>query len=208
LTDHSHEGRPNESGRVLWFIFLTLEDEMKRGQTRPLVYAAICVALGVTLPLAFHSIPNAGSVFLPMHIPVLLCGLLCGWAYGLACGLLVPLLSFLLTGMPPAAYLPSMLCELAVYGLVSGLVCSLLPAKKPMISLYIRLVSAMLAGRIVFGVLNALIFRAGDYSFSVFLTAAFVTALPGIVIQLVLIPALVRALEKADKRIGIVKTGT
>jgi niacin transporter len=175
---------------------------MKKGKTRQLVYAAICVALGVTLPIAFHGVPNAGSVFLPMHVPVLLCGLLCGWAYGLACGILAPLLSFLLTGMPPAAYLPSMLCELAVYGLVAGLTCSLLPAKKPMISLYIRLVSAMLAGRIVYGILNALIFQAGDYSFSVFITAAFVTALPGIVIQLVLIPALVRTLEKVNKKSG------
>jgi thiamine transporter ThiT len=102
---------------------------MNRGKTRRLVYAATCVALGVTLPLAFHGVPNAGSVFLPMHIPVLLCGLLCGWAYGLACGFLTPLLSFLFTGMPPAAFLPSLLCEMAVYGLAAGLTCSLLPRK-------------------------------------------------------------------------------
>ena len=67
------------------------------------VIAALCVALCVVLPMAFHAIPNAGSILLPMHIPVLLCGLLCGWPLGLVCGLVGPLLSSVLTGMPPAA---------------------------------------------------------------------------------------------------------
>ena len=75
---------------------------------------AVCVALTVVLPMAFHAVPNAGSVILPMHIPVLLCGLICGWPFGLACGLIGPLLSNLFTGMPPMAALPAMLVELAV----------------------------------------------------------------------------------------------
>ncbi|MFA7118480.1 MAG: ECF transporter S component, partial [Sphaerochaetaceae bacterium] len=79
--------------------------------------AAVCIALGVVLPMAFHSVKNAGSIFCPMHIPVLLCGLVDGWAFGLLCGLVTPLLSSLLTGMPPMAYLPAMMIELAVYGL-------------------------------------------------------------------------------------------
>ena len=74
--------------------------------TKQLVLAALCVALGVVLPVAFHSIPNAGSVLLPMHIPVLLCGLVCGPVYGLLSGILTPLLSSMITGMPPIAYLP------------------------------------------------------------------------------------------------------
>ena len=68
--------------------------------------AAVCVALCVVLPIAFHSIPDAGSVFLPMHIPVLICGMICGWPYGLLCGFMGPFLSSVLTGMPPVAYLP------------------------------------------------------------------------------------------------------
>lgn len=68
---------------------------MKQSATRKLVMAAMCAALGVVLPQAFHMVPNAGSVLLPMHIPVLLCGLACGWPYGLACGILAPLLSSL-----------------------------------------------------------------------------------------------------------------
>ena len=88
--------------------------------TKQLVLAALCVALGVVLPVAFHSIPNAGSVLLPMHIPVLLCGLVCGPVYGLLSGILTPLLSSMITGMPPMAYLPGMLCELSAYGLAAG----------------------------------------------------------------------------------------
>lgn len=165
--------------------------------TKKLVLAALLLALGVVLPTATHSIPNAGSVLLPMHIPVLLCGLTCGWSYGLACGLLAPSLSSLITGMPPAAVLPAMVCELAAYGLISGLSARFIHTGKRMADLYVQLIAAMLLGRAVYGVMNALIFRAGTYSMEVFLTAAFVTALPGIVIQLILLPTLVLALEKA-----------
>lgn len=170
---------------------------MSQGSTKKLTMAAMCVALGVVLPIALHGIPNAGSVLLPMHIPVLLAGLACGWPYGLACGILAPLLSSLLTGMPPAAYLPSMVCELAVYGLVSGLMAKLIRLKSPVASTYIQLVAAMLAGRAVYGVVNALIFRAGSYTFQIFFTAAFVTALPGIAIQLLLLPPVLVLLRKA-----------
>ena len=165
--------------------------------TKQLVLAALCVALGVVLPVAFHSIPNAGSVLLPMHIPVLLCGLVCGPVYGLLSGILTPLLSSMITGMPPMAYLPSMLCELAAYGLAAGVLRRFVRTGKRPLDLYIQLVSAMLIGRLVYGVMNALIFSAGNYSFAVFVSGAFVTALPGIVIQLVLLPSLVVALTKA-----------
>ena len=156
--------------------------------TKQLVLAALCVALGVVLPVAFHSIPNAGSVLLPMHIPVLLCGLVCGPVYGLLSGILTPLLSSMITGM---------LCELAAYGLAAGVLRRFVRTGKRPLDLYIQLVSAMLIGRLVYGVMNALIFSAGNYSFAVFVSGAFVTALPGIVIQLVLLPAVVLLLEKA-----------
>ena len=117
--------------------------------TKQLVLAALCVALGVVLPVAFHSIPNAGSVLLPMHIPVLLCGLVCGPVYGLLSGILTPLLSSMITGMPPMAYLPGMLCELAAYGLVSGVLWH--KAKHTVPMMYASLVTAMVAGRLVWG---------------------------------------------------------
>ncbi len=165
--------------------------------TKRLILAGLCIALGIVLPVAFHSVANAGSIFLPMHIPVLLCGLICGWPYGLACGVLAPLLSSLITGMPPMAFLPSMLCELAVYGFVSGLLMRYVKTGKLLADLYISLVGAMLLGRLVLGLLNAVIFRAGEYSIAVWTTSAFVTALPGILLQIAIIPVLVFALKKA-----------
>lgn len=170
---------------------------MKSLSTKRVVFTGLCIALGVVLPLALHSVPNAGSIFLPMHIPVLLCGLACGWAYGLGCGVAVPLLSSLLTGMPPVAFLPAMICELAAYGLISGIMSRVVCTKNKTLGLYIQLVTAMIAGRVIYGVMNALIFAAGQYTFSIWLTGVFVTSLPGIAIQLVLIPLVIIALKKA-----------
>ena len=166
-------------------------------KTWKLISTGLCAALCVVLPVAFHTIPNAGSIFLPMHIPVLLCGFLCGWQYGLACGLLGPLLSHLLTQMPPAALLPSMLCELAVYGLVTGLLYPRMSRRSGPVSVYVPLLTAMVCGRVCYGVLNALIFQAGHYTLQIWLGTAVTTALPGIVIQLTLIPVLLGALRKA-----------
>ena len=164
---------------------------------KKLIVTAVCIALCVVLPMAFHAIPNAGSIFLPMHIPVLLCGLICGWPFGLAAGLAGPFLSSLITGMPPMAYLPSMLIELSIYGIVAGLLASRIRTGKLYPDLYISLIGAMLAGWLIAGILNALIFRAGSYSIGAWVTSYFATALPGIVIQLILIPAIVYALERA-----------
>ena len=158
-------------------------------QTKNLVIAGLCIALALVLPMAFHAIPNAGSIFLPMHIPVLLCGL--------ACGVLSPLLSSLATGMPPAAMLPSMLCELAMYGLMSGLLFRLVKTKSFLANTYVSLIGAMICGRVFYGVLNAVIFKAGAYSMQLWMSAAFITAVPGIVIQLVVIPLILVALKKA-----------
>ena len=93
----------------------------KTVNAKNLAFCALCIALCVVLPMAFHAIANAGMIFLPMHIPVLLCGLACGWPYGLICGVLGPLLSGVLTGMPGPAVLPGMMVECGVYGLVCGL---------------------------------------------------------------------------------------
>ncbi len=169
---------------------------MKPTQVKKLVLAAMCTALCVVLPMVFHMIPNAGSILLPMHIPVLLCGMLCGWPFGLGCGLLGPLMSNLITKMPSDAVLPSMMVECAVYGAVSGLLMQLLRNKKPVFQLYGSLLPAMLCGRIASGIVKALIFDPG-LTLEAWLTASFVTALPGIIIQLVLLPMLITALTRA-----------
>lgn len=169
----------------------------KMSQVKRSVIAAVCIALSVVLPMAFHAIPNAGSILDIMHIPVLLCGLIAGWPYGLLCGLAGPLLSMLFTGMPPMAYLPAMMLELGVYGLATGLMMRWVHTGKLAADLYISLATAMLAGRLVAGAANALIFSAGKYSLAVWVSGYFVTSLPGLIIQLVLIPPVVYALMQA-----------
>ena len=166
-------------------------------KTKQLVLTAMFIALGVVLPIAFHAVPNGGTLFSPMHIPVLMSGLCLGPLSGLICGINTPLLSSTLTGMPPAAILPGMVLELAVYGLVSGLVMSLMKDNKSFAKIYIALVVAMLLGRIAGGLLNALVLKAGAYSFQMWLTAYFVKGIPGIITHLIVIPLLVRALQKA-----------
>ena len=168
---------------------------MKLSVVKKSILTAVCIALCVVLPQAFHAIPNAGSVYLPMHIPVLLCGLICGAPYGLLCGLAGPALSHLFTGMPPIGMLPSMLVECAVYGFAAGAMMKI-KTKRLYPDLYLSLVVAMIAGRIVSGIAKALIFSPG-MALSAWVTASFVTALPGISIQLVLLPAVVHSLMKA-----------
>ena len=169
---------------------------MRRNSIKNMTLTAVCIALCVVLPIAFHSIPNAGSVFLPMHIPVLICGMICGWPYGFLCGLAGPLLSSALTGMPPIAMLPAMMVECGFYGLVSGLMLKFVHTRSTYGDLYIALVTAMLAGRVVSGIAKALIFTPG-LAMSAWITASFVTALPGILIQLVFLPSVVFTLMKA-----------
>ena len=169
---------------------------MKLTPVKKLVFTAACIALCVVLPLAFQSIPNAGTVFLPMHIPVLLCGLVCGWHYGLLTGLMGPLLSSVITSMPPAAMLPSMMVECGVYGLVTGLMMRYVRTGKVLGDLYISMVVAMILGRTVSGLAKALIFTPGTAPFA-WVTTSLVAGIPGIVIQLILMPLVIFALTRA-----------
>lgn len=169
---------------------------MKLTPVKKLVFTAVCAALCLVLPMAFHSIPNAGTIFLPMHIPVLLCGLICGWPYGGVCGLIGPLISSLITGMPPAAMLPSMMVECCAYGFVTGMLMRHVHTKHAVADLYISLVSAMVVGRIVAGFAKAWIFTPGVAPFA-WVTTSLVAGIPGIVIQLVLMPMVVFALTRA-----------
>ena len=161
------------------------------------VTTAVCIALCVVLPLALHAIPNAAKVLSPMHIPVLLCGLVCGWPYGLACGVFGPLLSSILTEMPAWGYLPTMMVELVFYGLISGLLIQFVRTGRLTADLYISLLAAMLAGRILTGIARALIFAPNAYSIKAWATGYFVTSFPAIIVQLILIPILYLALQRA-----------
>lgn len=165
--------------------------------TKKAIICAIMIAMCVVLPMAFHAIPNAGSIYLPMHIPVLLCGLVAGWPYGLLCGIAGPVMSHLITGMPPMGYLPQMVIELAAYGLISGLLMNFLPIKNETAKVYTSLIGAMLLGRVVSGISKALIFAKCSYSVTLWVTGLFVTGLPGIIIQIIFIPVIYFALKKA-----------
>lgn len=169
---------------------------MKLSYVKSIVFTAVCAALCIVVPMAFHTIPNAGVVFLPMHIPVLLCGLACGWPYGLICGLIGPLLSSVITGMPPAAMLPSMMVECATYGLVTGLMMRFVRTRSAVADLYISLITAMVLGRVVAGFAKSLIFSPGTAPFA-WVTTSLVAGIPGIIIQLVLMPTIVFALTQA-----------
>lgn len=166
---------------------------MKLTPVKKMVFTAVCAALCLVLPMAFHAVPNAGTIFLPMHIPVLLCGLICGWPYGGVCGLIGPLLSSLITGMPPAAMLPSMMVECCIYGFTSGLLMKYVHTKNAVLDLYISLISAMVTGRVVAGFAKAWIFTPGVSPFA-WVTTSLVTGIPGIIVQLILMPLVIVAL--------------
>ena len=172
---------------------------MKNERTKKLAYAALFLALCLVLPLLTGQIPQIGSMLLPMHIPVLLCGLVCGWQYGAAVGFVAPLLRSLLFTMPklyPVAI--AMAFELLTYGLVIGLVYRRL-AKKNMVGVYAALVTAMVAGRLVWGVAEVVLLGLNGNAFTAqaFLAGALLNAVPGIIVQLILIPAVMAALQKA-----------
>ncbi|HCD41112.1 MAG: ECF transporter S component [Bacillota bacterium] len=168
---------------------------MREDGTRKLILGGLFVALGIVLPMAFHSV-GAGPVFLPMHIPVLLAGCITGPAVGVLVGAVTPILSSLLTGMPslmpPVAQM--MVVELAIYGLLSGLTY-----KTWKLHIVVSLIIAMFGGRIIYGILRAFVLPLYGFSpIPVFypITAGLVAGLPGIVIQLVLIPPVVIFLER------------
>ena len=170
---------------------------MKKTNVKTLVLAALFLALALVLPFLTGQIPEIGSMLCPMHIPALLCGYFCGWPWGLAVGLIAPILRSLLFGMPPM--FPVAICmafELATYGAVSGLLYSKLPHNK--VSIYTSLLTAMVAGRLVWGIARFLCAGLDPSAFGIaaFWAGAITTALPGIILQIVLVPVLVMALEK------------
>ena len=163
-----------------------------------LVVAALMLALAYVLPNFTGNIPQIGSMLLPMHLPVLLCGFLCGGIWGAVVGFVAPLLRSVLVGMPPMfPTAVSMAFEMAVYGLVSGALYRRLP--KRLGGIYASLIGAMLAGRVVWGIVRALLTLTGNtqFSFAAFIAGAFTSAIPGIILQLVAIPVVVVALQKA-----------
>lgn len=161
-----------------------------------MVLSALFLAMAYVLPFFTGQIPQIGAMLCPMHIPVLLCGFVCGWPWGLGVGLIAPLLRSVTLGMPPL--FPTaigMAFELATYGAIVGLLHKQFPKKKGF--LYVSLLVAMLVGRLVWGVAMfvCLGMNGGSFGFSAFLAGAVTNAIPGIMVQIVLVPVVVMVLE-------------
>lgn len=172
----------------------------KNSKTLNLALSAISLALCLLLPFLTGQIKQIGNMLCPMHIPVLLCGFLCGPGYAAVVGAVAPLLRFALFGMPALYPTGVAMCfELAAYGAISGWLYRLLPGGRR--SIYAALIGAMLGGRVVWGAVQAMLlgFGGGAFTLSAFMAGAFVNAVPGIVLHIVLIPVIVMALE----RVGI-----
>lgn len=159
---------------------------------KKLVLSGMFMAIGLVLPFITGNIPEIGKMLCPMHLPIMLCGIFCGWQYGLIVGFITPLLRSVLFGMP--VMIPggvSMAFELATYAVVISLMYRVLP-KKPW-GIYVSLIVSMISGRIVWGIVRLIIggVSGNAFTLSAFISGALLTAIPGIIAQLILIPGIV-----------------
>ena len=166
-------------------------------KNKKVVLTALFIALGLTLPMITANVPMIGNMLLPMHFPIIICSLICGAGYGALAGVITPLLRSFIFGMPPLFPIATaMAFELAVYGAVAGLVYVVIQKNKG--SVYPALIISMLSGRAVWGVVTFILFRmmGKTLTLQMFLAGAFTNAVPGIVGQLIIIPALMYYLAK------------
>jgi thiamine transporter ThiT len=169
----------------------------KRNDIKKLTLSAMFLALAFVMPFLTGQIPQIGSMLCPMHIPVLLCGFFCGAPWGLVVGFVAPILRSFTLGMPPM--FPTAFCmafELATYGFIAGWLHNKLSNKK--VNVYVSLLGAMVIGRLVWGVIMfcCMGFDASKFGLNAFLAGAVLNAVPGIIVQIVLIPVLVIILGK------------
>ncbi len=169
----------------------------KHNNILKMVLAAMFLAIAYVLPFFTGQIPQIGSMLCPMHIPVLLCGFVCGWPWGLVVGFIAPILRSVVLGMPPM--FPTAVCmafEFATYGAVAGLMYKILPKRR--VSVYGALITAMVVGRIIWGIAMFVCMGAtgGSFGLSAFVAGAVTNAVPGIIIQIVLIPIIVMMLDR------------
>jgi riboflavin transporter FmnP len=171
---------------------------MKNTSVRKLAFAGVFLALAIVLPFLTLQMQQLGNKLLPMHLPILLCGFICGWPYGLAVGFVAPLMRSMLFGAPPMMPVAiAMAFELAAYGFATGLFYRLLPKRN--IFVYASLVLSMIVGRIVWGLTMIVLLgiNGGSFTWTVFMTSAWVNAIPGIILQLILVPLIIVAFRKA-----------
>lgn len=179
---------------------------MKNSQIKNMVLTAMFLAIGLVLPFLTGQIKEIGNMLLPMHIPVYLCAFICSWKYGMVMGLVLPIMRSAIFHMPvmyPNAV--AMAIELATYGLVAGYLYGK-SKYKCIKALYKCMIPAMVIGRVVWGVTQVVLLGIGGkaYTMSAFISGAFLNAIPGIILQLILIPAIMVALGRA-KYVPLIK---
>lgn len=180
-----------------------------KSNTLKLTLAALFTTIGVSLPQLSHVFgPDFGKLISPMHIPVFISAFLLGPFYGSLVAIACPLLSSLITGMPVAPKMPFMVLELLTYALAASILYRLTAKWKKPISLYVSLITAQISGRVIyafgitaavklFGVTHPAIYR--NVSVLAFLES-FAEGLPGIILQLILIPIIIILLEKNQNK--------
>jgi riboflavin transporter FmnP len=167
---------------------------------KTLTVSAMMLALALLLPFLTGQIPSIGKMLSPMHLPVLLCGMLCGPIFGFAVGLVAAPIRFILFGMPQMPNVLYMTGELAMYGLLSGIFTRILPKRK--LSLYISLILSMIGGRIAYAFIFISINLSGAKTIEALIfpiiSTTVLTAWPGMILQLLIIPTLLIVLNKAN----------
>lgn len=171
---------------------------MKRKELLRLVLSAMFLCIALLLPFLTGQIPQVGKMLLPMHIPILLCGMICGWQYGLSVGLIAPVLRGVIFANPvlfPTGII--MAFELSAYGLFAGLVYDLIKTNS-ISKVYISLITSMIAGRVIKCIVQFFVLGFTDegFVFKAYLAGAFTNAIPGIILQIILIPLVMITLQK------------
>lgn len=172
---------------------------LKQTKLYPLVLSSLFLALALILPFITGQLQQLGSMLLPMHLPIMLCGFICGAKYGLAVGFIAPLLRSFLFSMPilyPNAM--AMAVELATYGFTCGFLFEKSPWKC-LYRVYVSLLCAMFMGRVLWGIAMCLLVQGGTFTWQIFITQSLVNAIPGIILQLVFIPSILLFLHKTHR---------
>ena len=172
---------------------------MKNSQIKNMVLTAMFLAIGLVLPFLTGQIKEIGNMLLPMHIPVYLCAFICSWKYGMVLGLVMPIMRSAIFHMPvmyPNAV--AMAIELATYALVAGYLYGKSKYKCTK-AIYKSMIPAMIIGRVVWGITEVILLGINGKAFtmSAFITSSFLNSIPGIILQLVLIPIIMVALGRA-----------
>lgn len=160
---------------------------IRLGAIKLVAFSAVFTALSVAAPWLAHQFGIAGQVFLPMHLFVFIAALLFGWPAGIIVGLFTPIMSYLISGMPALSILPVIAVEIIAYGLIAGFLRG-----KMQLNLYASLIGALVLGKLFLG-MGAFIVLGSDPIF--YIRQAVYIGWPGIVLQILLIPFIVKFIQ-------------